>query len=445
MPKVTKKIKAKPKQSSKSIHSEQKSIEKIHTLKENLLIRRSLGEKLKIITDGIVDILDADFVRIWMVKKSDLCKKGCFHATVTEGPHVCRDRSKCLHLITSSGRYTHLDGGHKRVPLGCYKIGRVASGEDPYFVINDVTYDSRVHDNKWAADLGLRSFAGFRLLSAEGTPIGVLALFSKHEIGQDEERLLQDIANTTSQVILSGKTDESLRESEERLRDFLDNAGDLIQSVGKDGRFLYINRKWQEVLGYTAEEAKKMTNLEIVAKDKTQYCKDIFKRLEHGENIERAELTFISKDGREIYVQGSINAYFENGEFISTRCIFRDITEAKEAEDQLRESERRYRELYEGSIDGYAMVNMEGTIIESNAAFKEMLGYTDEELLEKTYEDITPSRWHSLEAKIIESQVMKRGFSEVYEKEYIRKDGTVFPITIRTYLQKDEAGNPQTM
>ncbi|MDY6989315.1 MAG: PAS domain S-box protein [Thermodesulfobacteriota bacterium] len=116
------------------------------------------------------------------------------------------------------------------------------------------------------------------------------------------------------------------------------------------------------------------------------------------------------------------------------------LKDLKRAQDEVARSEKRYRDLYEGSRDGYAMVNMEGRIIEFNASFQKMLGYTEKELFDKTYEDITPRRWHSLEGDIFTRQVFKRGYSDVYEKEYKRKDGTVFPIEVRTHLFKDERG-----
>jgi len=136
-------------------------IRKLGCLKEGLLSSGSLHEKLKHITNGVVEILHADFSRIWITKPGDLCDSGCMHAEITEGPHVCRYRDRCLHLIASSGRYTHTDGKvHRRVPFGCYKIGRVAAEDDPKFITNDVINDPRVHDHDWAKNLGLISFAG---------------------------------------------------------------------------------------------------------------------------------------------------------------------------------------------------------------------------------------------------------------------------------------------
>jgi PAS domain S-box-containing protein len=62
------------------------------------------------------------------------------------------------------------------------------------------------------------------------------------------------------------------------------------------------------------------------------------------------------------------------------------------------------------------------------------------ELYQLTYEDITPKKWHAMEAEILEHQVLRRGYSEIYEKEYIREDGNVFPVEVRTYRMDEENG-----
>ena len=171
-------------------------------LKEDLLGPGSLEEKMNRITEAVVETFGADFARIWITKPGDLCDAGCVHASVTDGPHVCRQRDRCLNLMASAGRYTHLDGKiHRRVPFGCYKIGRVASGADTKFLTNDVTHDSRVHNHDWARELGLVAFSGYRLIAATGETIGVLALFSKHVISPEEDRLLETVAGIAAQVI----------------------------------------------------------------------------------------------------------------------------------------------------------------------------------------------------------------------------------------------------
>jgi PAS domain S-box-containing protein len=180
-------------------------------LKQELLGAGTLPAKLNRITRGVVEIYGADFARIWIVAPADLCDQGCVHAAVKDGPNVCRERERCLHLMASSGRYLHLDGDHRRVPLGCYKIGRVASGEDARFITNDVVNDPRVHNREWARSLGLASFAGFQLVSADGRPIGVLAFFSRQPILPHEYNFLEDIAYTTSRVILAGEAEERIR------------------------------------------------------------------------------------------------------------------------------------------------------------------------------------------------------------------------------------------
>jgi len=102
---------------------------------------------------------------------------------------------------------------------------------------------------------------------------------------------------------------------------------------------------------------------------------------------------------------------------------------------RMQESRRRYLEIFEHSRDGFVMVDPAGRIIDANPAFCEMLGYTLDELraLPDFYQ-ITPERWREWEStEIWENRLMGRGYSGIYEKEYIRKDGTVFPVELRSY------------
>jgi PAS domain S-box-containing protein len=94
--------------------------------------------------------------------------------------------------------------------------------------------------------------------------------------------------------------------------------------------------------------------------------------------------------------------------------------------------------------DGYVRVAMDGRIVDSNEAYRKMLGYDEAELRTRTYVDLTPERWHAMEQRIVEKQILERHHSEVYEKEYRRKNGTVFPVELRTYLVVED-GRPVGM
>jgi len=126
--------------------------------------------------------------------------------------------------------------------------------------------------------------------------------------------------------------------------------------------------------------------------------------------------------------------------FASTKKLEAEINERREAEAALKRSERRYREFYESLRDGTATADLEGRIIEANPALLTMLGYDSQEIGRLTIQDITPPRWHRAEARTIKNQVLTRGYSEVYEKEFLKKDGTALPIETRAHLRRDEQG-----
>lgn len=125
--------------------------------------------------------------------------------------------------------------------------------------------------------------------------------------------------------------------------------------------------------------------------------------------------------------------------------VLERVIKAHKNKAALREAENKYQRLYNSIRDAVASVNLEGVIIDCNEAFLDMLGYTFDEIRKMTYNDLTPPEWHQFERRILEEQVLVRGYSNIYEKEYIRKDGSVFPIELRTYLMKNETGTPEAM
>jgi len=125
--------------------------------------------------------------------------------------------------------------------------------------------------------------------------------------------------------------------------------------------------------------------------------------------------------------------------------VLSDVTERLRAEEVLRESGEKYSRLYETMRDAFVSVDMDGRILDFNSAYQEMLRYTGDELRALTYVDLTPQKWHAMQAEIMSRQVIDLGHSTLYEKEYRRKDGTVFPVELRTSLIRDSSGQPLMM
>lgn len=171
-------------------------------------------------------------------------------------------------------------------------------------------------------------------------------------------------------------------------------------------------------------------------------------------NIEKKLLDVIKKqnfieiEDVKVKISNKKYKYFNLSAFYlptnSICLLLEDVTHKKEFQILLKKSETNYKKLYDSMLEGYAKVNLKGEIIEFNKYFKEIIGYTDKEIKKLTYQKITPSKWHEFEQDIVETQVLKKGYSDLYEKEYIKKDGTIIPIEIQTYLS-NETGENKTM
>jgi len=129
------------------------------------------------------------------------------------------------------------------------------------------------------------------------------------------------------------RAEERLRESEERFRDLFENATDLIQIVSPEGRILYVNRSWRETLGYSEGEIRELRIPDIIDPACDEYCKGTFGKILSEGSVEDIKTIFIAKDGRKVFLEGAGRCKYVGGSPESVRCMFRDMTFRKAAEE----------------------------------------------------------------------------------------------------------------
>ena len=109
------------------------------------------------------------------------------------------------------------------------------------------------------------------------------------------------------------------------------------------------------------------------------------------------------------------------------------------------EVETQYKLLCTTMMDAFGAADLTGRILEANQVFLDLVGYTREELLAMSLFELTPHKWHALENQIIRDQVLVRGYSDVFQKEYFRKGSGIVPVELRIVLTRDSAGKPVGM
>jgi PAS domain S-box-containing protein len=180
------------------------------------------------------------------------------------------------------------------------------------------------------------------------------------------------------------KAEEDLRRKQEELVDFVENASVGMHWVGPDGIIQWANRTELELLGYTREEytGRHIAEFHVEA----AVIEDILRRLKSGEAVHDYGARLRCKDGSIRDVLINSNVLWEGNEFIHTRCFTRDITERKRAEEALRESEARFRALFESMDEGYCVVELlfdaknnalDYRFLEINPAFEKQTGITN--------------------------------------------------------------------
>lgn len=178
------------------------------------------------------------------------------------------------------------------------------------------------------------------------------------------------------------RIEEALRESEEKYRLIVENAHDGIEITQSD-KIFFANARFAEMLGYTPAEITDVKFSEIYTEQAERELYERQKNRESGKPVpNQYETTFLKKDGTIINVELKYRITDYNGE-PATFAIIRDITEKKQMEEQIHQSELQFRSVWEESRDGMRLYNADGIMMRVNPAFCQIIGKPESELVGK--------------------------------------------------------------
>ena len=232
--------------------------------------------------------------------------------------------------------------------------------------------------------------------------------------------------------------------SDRELQSILDNSTAVVQVKDLSGRYVRINRQFEEIFGLDRSQILGKTDHDLFPKEVAdRFRANDMEVAKTGRPLQFEEVA-PHQDGPHDYISVKFPLFDEAGTVYATAGIFTDITDRKRAEGKLRDSEQLFRSVFENNQVGISFFNIDGHAIFTNRAFQEMLGYSEKELsrLEKWDEIIHPDERVSGAQRYAELVKGNREKDE-WEQRFVHRDGRVVVTNARFSVIRDAAGKPQ--
>jgi diguanylate cyclase (GGDEF)-like protein/PAS domain S-box-containing protein len=227
----------------------------------------------------------------------------------------------------------------------------------------------------------------------------------------------------------------ALRDSEERYRRLFADANDAVYTTDLKGNYTSMNRAGEQLTGYALDEIVRMNFRQITAPELIERVREKLKRKLRGEETTTCyETEIITRAGERLNLEVSTQLiYGADGEPCGVQGIARDVTERKRSEAALRQSEERYRELFENANDIVYTHDLHGNFTSLNKTGEHVTGYTRDEACRMNIADVVAPE-HFAHAR--QMLATKRGGEQStrYELEIIAKDGRRVPLEMSTRI-----------
>jgi len=184
---------------------------------------------------------------------------------------------------------------------------------------------------------------------------------------------------------------QGLQQSNERYRALFDHSLDLVYIHDFEGNFIDANDAALNLLGYKRQETPSLNFASLLSQDQIAKALEVLQELKDtGTQGEVAEFKLKCKDGNFIYVETQASVIYREGKTHAIQGVGRDVTERKQTEETLRESEDKFRSLVESTSDWIWEINLRGVYTYASPKVKDLLGYEPEEVIGKTPFDFMP-------------------------------------------------------
>ncbi|MEK0317672.1 PAS domain S-box protein [Cohnella sp. 56] len=281
----------------------------------------------------------------------------------------------------------------------------------------------RQHLNQVSA-VALRDSVQYRVVDSDGT---VRFLQSNWEVIDGESATPSRLLGSVQDMTERRQFEQRLQESEQRYKSLFEYNQSAVYSMNLKGEYLTANSNLEKLTGYTLEELIGMYYGPLVPPKDVAKTSHHFGLAAQGQ-AQNYEVTILHKDGREIETNVSNIPIIVDGEVVGVFGISIDVTDRKRAEAKLKESESRYKCLFDLNNTPICSFNLDGSFTKVNPAMTQLTGYTMEELRELTFAPLTHP--DDLEALTKRVNLAIRGTPQTYEARLIRKGGEVLDISI---------------
>jgi PAS domain S-box-containing protein len=238
------------------------------------------------------------------------------------------------------------------------------------------------------------------------------------------------------------KVEQALRESEEKFSQAFRNSPDVMSITDiQTGKYVEVNDAHEKAFGYKRDEVIGRTSVELGIIPASPARDEIFRMLKERGRIINQELQARTRDGRTLAMLHSAELIELGGR----QCVLRvshDITDAKRAEEALRESEKRFRSYFELASVGFSITSRDMRIMAVNDEYCRILGYSREELLKKTWAELTCPEDMPANESVFEQAVAGKLDAYTINKRLIRKDGQVIHTTVSARCVRRPDGSP---